>query len=211
MNIENGNRRLKVLDLFAGFGGASEAFVRAGDEVYRIENNLKIIERGYGANTIFIDVNDLDLTESRFQDLDLIISGLPCQEFSLAFNSQRSRKERAGKVHFPSLAGLELTIHIIETLQPKHYIIENVAGAVKYFKPYLGKKTQKIGAQNLWHNLNCLITIPADSKVHTKQELDTHGGDPLRSNERAKWPFDLSQALRDTFSQTSMLDFGDEI
>ena len=30
---------MKVLDLFSGLGGFSEAFLRAGDEVVRVENN----------------------------------------------------------------------------------------------------------------------------------------------------------------------------
>jgi site-specific DNA-cytosine methylase len=35
---------MKMLDLFSGLGGASEAFVRAGWEVMRIENNPLLSE-----------------------------------------------------------------------------------------------------------------------------------------------------------------------
>ena len=34
---------MKVLDLFSGLGGFSEAFLRSGDEVKRIENNPLLI------------------------------------------------------------------------------------------------------------------------------------------------------------------------
>ena len=35
---------MKVLDLFSGLGGFSEAFLRAGDEVVRVENNPLLSE-----------------------------------------------------------------------------------------------------------------------------------------------------------------------
>lgn len=207
--IEGKNRRLKILDLYAGFGGASQAFLDSGDEVTRIENNKQILSRGYGQNTIFANVESYHYDLPKYKNLDLIISGLPCQEFSLAYNAYRSRVEREGRTHFPDLSHLQTTIEIIERLQPKHFIIENVAGAIKYFKPYLGDFTQKIGAQALWHNLPQPISIPAGSVVH-KYDLDTNGSDPLRSNERAKWPYSLSAGLRDALLQKTLWDWGGE-
>ena len=35
---------MKVLDLFSGLGGFSEAFLLAGDEVVRVENNPLLSE-----------------------------------------------------------------------------------------------------------------------------------------------------------------------
>ena len=35
---------MRVLDLFSGLGGFSEAFYRAGDEVVRVENNPLLSE-----------------------------------------------------------------------------------------------------------------------------------------------------------------------
>lgn len=207
--IEKGNRRLKILDLYAGFGGASQAFLDAGDEVTRIENNRQILSRGYGQNTIFTTVEAYHYDLPKYKNLDLIISGLPCQEFSLAFNAIRSRREREGQVHFPNMDNLQTTLEIIKRLQPKHFIIENVAGSIKYFKPYIGDFTQKIGAQVLWHNLPQPISIPAGSIVH-KYDLDTNGSDPLRSNERAKWPYSLSAGLRDALLQKSIWEWGEE-
>lgn len=210
MNIENiEDKRLKVLDLYAGIGGASQAYLNRGDDVIRVENNHTILEQGYGVNTIFMNVENLDLTRPNLQGLDLIIAGIPCQDFSLGFNSMRSQYDREGRVWFPDLDNLKTTLHIIEVLKPKHFIIENVAGAIKYFKPYLGKYTQKIGSQVLWHNLPQFITVPA-SKLEYKKDLDKGGSHPLRMNHRACWPFYLSAASRDALLQKSLWDWGDK-
>ena len=52
----NGSETVRVLDLFSGLGGFSEAFVRSGDEVLRVENNPLLSEVPY---TTMQDVHEM--------------------------------------------------------------------------------------------------------------------------------------------------------
>ena len=56
---------MKVLDLFSGLGGFSEAFLRAGDEVVRVENNPLLSEV---PNTTLQDVKEMRDRLVRFKE-----------------------------------------------------------------------------------------------------------------------------------------------
>lgn len=75
--------------------------------------------------------NDSKLRK-RFQNLDLISGGPPCQGFSMA----GKRRERDPKNKLP-YAFVDLVKH----LQPKTVVLENVEGILRPFKSYGGKKS----------------------------------------------------------------------
>jgi hypothetical protein len=74
-------------------------------------------------------------------------------------------------------------------------MIENVAGAVKYFDPLLGKYSQKLGPFFLWGNVPKIV-LPGFK--HSKADGDSWSDDPLRPNKRAMIPFEVSFALLQT-------------
>jgi site-specific DNA-cytosine methylase len=53
-----GADRMRVLDLFSGLGGFSEAFVQAGDEVVRVENNPLLSEVPHTSMQNVLEVRD---------------------------------------------------------------------------------------------------------------------------------------------------------
>ena len=91
---------MKVLDLFSGLGGFSEAFLRSGDEVVRVENNPLLSEV---PNTSIEDVRAmrdrlLEFKQSGqpIRSIDLVVASPPCLEFSMAYSSPRSVANRSG-------------------------------------------------------------------------------------------------------------------
>jgi hypothetical protein len=194
----------RIIDFYAGLGGASEAFVKDGRfQVVRIDNNVLLRE-----HVEYIFINDIlsmpagDI-EFLYGKADLMIFAPPCTEFSLGFHGPRSRAARDGTIedYKPDMSHLLKCLEIIKVCQPKYYIIENVVGATKYFEPHLGEPTQIIGPFCLWHNLPLLsLTTQSikDIKIH-KSKSDVWSTNPLRSNHKAKWPYELSNALKKSF------------
>ena len=193
-----------MVDLFSGLGGASEAMVQDKNwNVLRIENNLLL------QDVPFTHIEDVKVTARRVKSnwdcpkLDLIWASPPCREFSLAYNSPRSRAARGGKDYEPDMSLLEAAIEIIETVKPKYWVIENVVGSIRYFAEKLGEPRQIIGPYVLWGNFPLL-----DCKVATKASKDVHSTNPLRANIKAKVDFALSLALKNAIdSQKSILDY----
>ena len=76
---------MKVLDLFSGLGGFSEAFLRAGDEVARVENNPLLSEVPNTSIECVRQVRDR-LVEYKqkglpIRDIDVVLASPPCYEF----------------------------------------------------------------------------------------------------------------------------------
>ena len=129
---------MRVLDLFSGLGGFSEAFVLAGDEVVRIENNPLLSEVPCTQMQNVLEVRDRLL---RFQEegqpireYDLLLAGPPCREFSLAYSSPRSIAHRNGEDYKPSMELVQATLDIIKITKPRYWVIENVIGSISYFE-----------------------------------------------------------------------------
>ena len=189
------------LDLFSGLGGASEAFVQAGWTVIRIENNPRL---QYVPRTLNLDILNWREWIDDMPQPDIIWASPPCREFSTAFNAPRSIHERSHDSAWqPNMKLLEAAKDIIHYLSPKWWIIENVSGSEKYFEPYVGKVKQRIASFFLYGNFPYL---PMGDFAHLKP--DTNSKDPLRSNVRAKIPFEISFELLKTWkSQKSLLEW----
>ncbi len=131
------------IDLFAGAGGFSEGFLQAeyndnffdfllaGDinptcEVtHRIRYNEQL-----GLQTEFLtkDITDSDYIETLCAaienhfgkiNIDVLVGGPPCQSFSLAGERRKNDKKDDLFAYY---------LRVIATLQPKYFVMENVAG-----------------------------------------------------------------------------------
>lgn len=202
---------MRVLDLFSGFGGWSEAFVDAGDEVKRIENNPLLSGVPHTEELCVKELRDIlyEHAERGFHifPVDVITASPPCLHFSNAFSAPKSiylRKFGTLDGYEPPLDLLEATIDIIKILKPKFWVIENVVGSIRYFEPILGKPRQIIGPYVLWGNYP-LVDESLD--LPRKQDKDKRHS-LLRSNHKAVIPIELSRALRQAIkSQKSIFDF----
>ena len=201
---------MKILDLFSGLGGASEAFLRSGWEVKRIENNPEL---SLVPNTEIMCIYDFgkwvdELLDQGYTipEITLIWASPPCTDFSDGYNSPKSKAGRNGIDYFPAEA-IDLvkeTKRIIDLIQPKYWIIENVRGAIKFLKPILGEPTMIIDSIVLWGRFP-KWTMPPGNK-HSKDD-SAWSDDPMRANKRALIPFAVSDACRQSIENTKTLDY----
>lgn len=146
---------LKVLELFGGIGACSKALKNIGVD-YEIVDYVEIDKyavKSFNAinNTNFEpqDICDWD----KNIDVDLIMHGSPCQDFSLA------GKQAGGDENSGTRSSLMYeTLRIVENLKPKYVIWENVKNilSVKHkhnFDNYL-KQMEELGYKNYYQVLN---------------------------------------------------------
>lgn len=211
--------QLKVLDLFSGLGGFSEAFVLNNDEVLRIENNPLLSEVKH---TTLMDVRKLrDIIAEGLKEgslnpyllnIDLIMASPPCYDFSLAFSAPQGIIARKGREEFlayePDMELFHITLEIIEMLKPRYWIIENVRGSIRHCEKIGLHPRQKFQAYVLYGNFP--MFKPPKMATKEKKDIKPHG-DPLRANYRALIPFELSEELRNAIiNQKSIFDFMEE-
>tara|TARA_R110000751_G_scaffold147368_1_gene251978 strand:+ start:110 stop:709 length:600 start_codon:yes stop_codon:yes gene_type:complete len=198
---------MKVLDLCSGLGGFSEAFAQDGHEVLRIENNPLLRDVPHTKLMCIFEFRDwleeyLCMNPPQF---DLILFSPPCYEFSLAYNAPRANHEREfpNVPWVPSMDILECGMDIIKMLKPTWHIVENVRGAIKYFKEDLGKPFQINDAYVFWGKFPSFVPAEFPSKA----DKDSRHS-PLRANIRGKIPIQISKALLEAIeSQKSILDY----
>ncbi len=199
--------RKQMVDAFSGLGGASSAFIDDPEwNVVRIENNWDLL--GEVPRTWFADIKKIVENGhwlSIKQPVELLWGSPPCREFSLGYNAPGPVAKRAGEDFKPDMSLLEAWLDLRHKLQPTYWVLENVAGAIKPFEPYVGKPTQIIGPFVLWHNLPEII-MPRDF-THSKEENDKWSTDPLRSNYRALIPLELSEAVKQSAQMRTLRDF----
>lgn len=129
------NKKYNIIDLFCGCGGFSYGFQQAGfnvalgidiwaDAVTTYKHNFS------RANTIIGDITAItgeDLVKKSgllASEVDVIIGGPPCQGFSL---SGKRMLDDPRNVLYKSF------VKMVEYIQPKAFVMENVPGLVKLF------------------------------------------------------------------------------
>lgn len=201
---------MRVLDLYSGLGGFSEAFVRSGDEVARVENNPLLSEVPY---TTMQDVRKMRdrLVQYQYEgqpirEYDVLLAGVPCDEFSLGFHAPQAVASRAGEYeeYQPDMSDLECTLEIIQITKPRYWVIENVIGSIRHFAKYGLQPRMIVGSHVLYGNFPMFEQI----QIPTKAERDTGPSDPLRKNKRGRIPLALSIAIRTAMvEQTTLFDY----
>lgn len=204
----------KMLDLCSGLGGASEAFLNHGWEVKRVENNMLLKNV---PNTVIMDIFQLETTLENliatwpdFEQIDFVWCSPPCTDFSVAYSSPRSVAQRNGEDYYPD-AAIEMVKcckRIIDLLQPRYWVIENVSGAATWLNDILGKPTQIVGPFYFWGKFPH-IHMPLGFK-HSKFTNDTWSSDPLRANKRALVPYEISEAFVKALGEQKSLFYFDD-
>ena len=181
---------MRMLDLFSGLGGASEAFVQHPDwTVIRIDNE-PLLESV--PHTIIMDINEFNPLV--LEDINLIWASPPCTEFSTA---NQNRNPELG------IPLVQRAIEIIDALKPGCWIIENVTGSIKHLAPLLGPPRLILGPYVLWGNFPLFWV---DMKGYSKMENDPWSDDPLRPQKRALVPLEISEALLQALKTQATLE-----
>lgn len=147
--------KLKLLELFGGIGACSKALERLGID-YEIADYVEIDKyavKSYNAihNTNF-EPQDIT-TWDKDIEVDLIMHGSPCQDFSLA-GKQAGGDEGSGT----RSSLMYETIRIVDKLKPKYVIWENVKNVISKkhihnFNNYINKMNE-LGYTSYYQVLN---------------------------------------------------------
>lgn len=119
--------KLKVLELFAGIGACSKALERLGIEheiVDAVEIDKYAIKSFNAIHNTNFEPQDIT-TWDKDIDVDLIMHGSPCQDFSLAGLQAGGDKDSGTRSSL-----MYETIRIVEKLKPKYVIWENVKNLI---------------------------------------------------------------------------------
>ena len=200
---------MRMLDLFSGLGGASEAFLDHGWEVWRGDFNELFYNPSseyYVKNTVKWDAYEDEVPGGH---VDFLWASPPCYEFSLGYNAPRAKAQREGREYEPDMTFAIRTKEIIEIVKPRFWAVENVVGASKYFEPIFGKHRILLGAAMIWGNFP-IVGFDASSRKKKVDVWDIES--PIRSNIRAKMPYWLSDQMRVAVQYQMMInDFEDSL
>lgn len=138
---------MKVLDLFSGLGGWSQAFRERGHDVTRVELDERY-DAEHHANVLWLDVRDGrividDPWGEGVTDLgtfDIILASPPCERFSIAARGTHWEPVPEGFVprSREAVAAAHLTMHTLYLLQaakPTAAIMENPRGQMRKIMP----------------------------------------------------------------------------
>ena len=189
-----------MVDYFAGFGGASEAFIP--DHEWRVRR-FDIWDSGI-ENLTQIDLLEAPLVGLPYRP-ELAWFSPPCDGFSQGFNALGPRTIRAGLPYEPDMTLANRVKEIIEHTKPQYWIVENVIGSISWLEPLFGPPRQIIGPYVLFGNFP-LLAISRDWKPESKAAM---GPCELRPRLRAIIPLEISQSLFDAMTnQRSIFDYG---
>src|SRR5699024_9454416 len=127
---------MKVVDLFCGAGGLHLGFKEAGFEINLAVDNNPIVAKTHEYNfhdIPFFSGNISELTRSELfsligeKEIDVLVGSPPCQGFSTIGKRVSSNIDKRLAKDPRNKLILEY-IRILNQLQPKYFVIENVKG-----------------------------------------------------------------------------------
>lgn len=123
------DKKLRIIELFAGIGACSKALENLGvpyeivDAVEIDKYAIKSFNAIHGTN---FESQDITKWNKDFEDIDLIMGGFPCQTFSIA-GKRKGFEDMRGTMCFEMA-------RIIKKIKPKYFMFENVEGLLSHDK-----------------------------------------------------------------------------
>ena len=161
--------KYNVVDLFAGVGGLSYGFSILPDFDILVANEIeKDISIAYSMNHPDVKMLNCDINELTYEMLeeaikgekvDLVVGGPPCQSYSTL--GKRQMDERANL--FTQYR------RILQLLQPKAFVFENVVGILSMDKGRLFQRIQT-GFEELGYSLKHKVVNAVDFGVPQQRE-----------------------------------------
>lgn len=154
---------MKVADLFAGVGGLSQGFIKAGFEIAIAVEFDKDIAYSYKRNHPTTDVYAEDICKLNFKEIhskhpqiDVVMGGPPCQGFS--------QKGKRLSINDPRNFLFKQFVRFVEEFSPKYFVLENVPNIITtengFFKDEIIKAFKALG-----YDVCCGILCAADFGV----------------------------------------------
>jgi len=174
-----------IIDLFSGSGSATGIWQIQGYNVRRYD-----IVAPEKPTTWAVDLSDKEqcrmvvrtiLKSNKFEKPLLVWASPPCTEYSFENRYFQTRPEEIDTTLWRNAK------YIIDSLEPKYWVIENVMGARRIW----GEPTQKFGAYWLWGRFP-KFNIPG--KIPNKN-IHLYTNKKERAKETAKIPYEISNGL----------------
>lgn len=149
-------KKLRVIELFGGIGALTKALkeLNIATEIVDYVEIDKYAVKSYNAiNGTSFERQDIKEFNKVYKDIDLIMHGSPCQDFSIAGN------EKGGDEGSGTRSSLMFeTLRIVKSIKPKYVIWENVKNLLSKkhkhnFDRYL-TEMENIGYKNYYQILN---------------------------------------------------------
>lgn len=176
---------MKVLDLCAGTGSATQAFRDRGHEVTTLDLE------GEGVD-IRCDIREWYPQNRNF---DFIWASPPCTEFSIA-------KRIPYKGRKPDLSIVNACSRIIEEIKPRYWVMENPRGALRHFigKPVITIFYKDYGyvcskPTDLWGVFPWFYSRTKPNKNPTPWDVAFPHHSRVWIHQRAQVPYELSKAI----------------
>jgi hypothetical protein len=176
---------MKMYDMCCGLKGASEPFQKRGWDVITLDIDSKF------KPDIICDIRNYSIVD---ETPDLIWFSPPCDEFSREFMPW----SRTGKT--PDITLVKHCRRIIEETKPYYWVVENVLGAVNYFKPILGNYRCHFGPFYLWGN----FPVPHNTGLKNFKKKESYSS--IQKDERAKIPIEVGNSIAKMIESTIELN-----
>lgn len=190
------------IDLCSGLGGASAPAKRRGWRVIRVDSDPQF------KPDLVADVRQCDW-RCFPRKPDVLWASPPCRDFivaALPYLLKNPRDPRTGQFFYdrsgatPTLgAGIDpdcsvvlSVLEAVRVLQPRWWIVENVAHSRRWLTPLLGPVRAIFPGHVLWGSLACLLP-PVPS--HKQWSDWSWGKFSSRAAERAKIPYEIGDAI----------------
>jgi len=161
------NKKYKVIDIFAGVGGISVGFAKAGFDVVSANEYDGEIANTYKKNhpNTKMIVRDISKVKSKDlyakKDIDVVVGGPPCQGFSMAGKRIRKNKEF---LNDPRNELFREFYRIVKDLNPKVFVMENVAALLSMYGGKVKDEIFKI-FNEIGYSTNVKVLLAADYGV----------------------------------------------
>lgn len=163
-----------MLDLCAGLGGASQPMRDRGWTVITLDNDPR-----FGCD-ITADLRDWTW---RGETPDLIWISPPCVDFA------RDHLPWIATAGPPDMSIALAARRIIDQVQPRWHVVENVVGALRYFRPIFGAPRHSQRPYFLWGSFPPL----GRPRIGDRRQKQTYSS--RARAERAKIPYAIAHAL----------------
>ncbi|MDH4428171.1 MAG: DNA (cytosine-5-)-methyltransferase [Acidovorax sp.] len=151
----------RFIDLFAGIGGIRQAFEAIGGECVFTSEWDSYAQKTYaenypGGHPVNGDITQIDAND--IPDHDVLLGGFPCQPFSIAGVSKKNALGRAHGFQDETQGTLFFDVaRIIQTKQPKAFLLENVKNLQSHDKGRTFDVIQRTLREELGYQIHCKV------------------------------------------------------
>ena len=198
---------MKVADLFAGVGGLSQGFIKAGFDIEIAIEFDKDIAASYkknhpGTDVFAENICDLDFSEihKKHPQIDVVMGGPPCQGFS--------QKGKRLSVNDPRNFLFMQFVRFVEEFNPKYFVLENVPNIITTENGYFKDEIIK-AFNNLGYDVCCGVLRAFDFGVPQDRRRAVFIGQKQKLEVSLPEPTGIRNTVKDAISDLPALASGE--